>query len=117
MGAVSLITVRVALLVLAVLTCGTAQTFPAGSVSHYRHERNEGLRGSVVKEFTLSLGRVERGSPGNRQWVNLTATKASGEQFGIWLLSAGYPPSTLESCAQNYGSVHRSGGLGAPARV
>ncbi len=68
-----------------------------GSVSHYRHERNEGLRGSVVKEFTLSLGRVERGSPGNRQWVNLTATKASGEQFAIWLLSAGYPPSSLES--------------------
>ena len=66
-------------------------------MSHYRHERNAGLRGSVVKEFTLSVGRVERGSSGNRQWVNLTATKVSGEQFGIWLLSAGYPPSTLEA--------------------
>ena len=66
-------------------------------MSHYRHERDGGLRGSVVKAFTLSVGPVERSSLGNRQWVSLTATKVSGEQFRIWLLGAGYPPPTLEA--------------------
>jgi hypothetical protein len=81
--------VRVILLVLAAVAFGTAQTF--------RHERDAGLRGSVVKEFKLSLRPAERASGANRQWVGLAATKVNGEQFRIWLLSDGYPPSTLEA--------------------
>jgi hypothetical protein len=92
--------VRAALLVLAGLNCATAQTFRASSVSHYRHERNVGLRDSVVKTFTVSVGSAERNSAGDRQWIKLDATKASGERFGIWLLGSGYPPVTLEAARQ-----------------
>jgi hypothetical protein len=94
---VCLINIRIPLLVLAVLACATAQTFREGTISSYRHERDGGLRGSIVKSFTLSVGKLERSSAGNFQWISLAARKANGEQFRTWLLSTEYPPMSLEA--------------------
>ncbi|MEK7677964.1 MAG: hypothetical protein AAB676_19205 [Verrucomicrobiota bacterium] len=68
-----------------------------GRMARYRHEMEAGLRGSVVKSYTLALGPVEQRAGEDYQWILLHATKANGEQFRVWLLSAGYPPQTLEA--------------------
>jgi hypothetical protein len=51
---------------------------------------------STVVEFTLGFGAIESGLELPHQWIQLAATKANGEQFRIWLLSAGYPPPNVE---------------------
>ena len=69
-----------------------------GRMARYRNEMDAGLRGSVVKTYTLALGPTEQSQ--KFQWLLLDATKANGEQFRVWLLSAAYPPQTLETARQ-----------------
>ena len=68
-----------------------------GKVAAYRHQSRAALRASVVASFTLTLGDIERSPVGERQWICLSATKANGETFRIFLLSAGYPPAIREA--------------------
>ncbi len=69
---------------------------PPGRAASYRL-RNPTPAQSVVASFTLTLGEVEHSAEGDRQWISLTATKAGGEQFRIFMLSAGYPSATLKA--------------------
>ena len=65
-------------------------------MARYRHEMEAGLRGSVVKSYTLALGPIEQRAGEDYQWI-LLRDESQREQFRVWLLSAGYPPQTLEA--------------------
>lgn len=67
-----------------------------GQSAVYRHESSTTLGSSMVSTFTLALGDIEKSPTGDHQWICLSATKANGEQFRGFLLSAGYPPLTLK---------------------
>ena len=69
---------RIALALLAV-TPGAAQILETGLAGRYRHERDSGLRGSVVRTFTLAESQP--------QWLTLSAVKADGSTFRVWVLS------------------------------
>jgi len=56
--------------------------------------------GSVVKSFTFSLGPTEIRGDKPHQWLSLEATKANGERFHLWLLTAGFPASTLDAASR-----------------
>ncbi|MBI3849137.1 MAG: hypothetical protein HY298_02430 [Verrucomicrobia bacterium] len=71
-----------------------------GQLARYRHEMESGLRGSVIKTYTLALGPIEQKAGAIHQWMFLLATKANGDQFRVWLLSAGFPPPTLKAAQQ-----------------
>ncbi len=62
----------------------------------YQHAEVEGLRGTVVRRFTLSLGPVEQVGTRHGQWLALRATKVNGQRFAVWILGRAYPPRTLE---------------------
>jgi hypothetical protein len=66
-----------------------------GQRGWYRHETDTGLPGSTVKTYSLALGPIEHKMGEQYQWLHLDATKANGQRFSVWLLSAGYPPQTL----------------------
>ena len=74
---------------------------PPGQMAVYRHEPAATLRNSVVASFTLALGDIEKSPTGDHQWICLSATKANGEHFRIFLLSAGYPPLSLNAARQS----------------
>src|SRR5438552_13540436 len=73
---------------------------PAGRTARYTHEIETNLPGSVVKTFTVALGPIGEQAGKACQWISLEATKVNGERFRVWLLSAGYPPPTLEAAEQ-----------------
>ena len=60
----------------------------AASTARYHIEPRPAPRDSVVTSFSISSGPAEHG---NQQWISLSATKANGATFQLWLLSAGYP--------------------------
>ena len=64
-----------------------------GATATYRLKYAVVVPGSVVRTFTLGVGAVDESR--NSQWLCLSARKANGEQFRVYLLSAGYPPATL----------------------
>jgi hypothetical protein len=66
-----------------------------GRMASYRRKDAVVMPGSTVRTFTMALGEVDKS--GDRQWMCLSATKANGERFRIFLLSAGYPPASLEA--------------------
>lgn len=72
-----------------------------GSRARYDREVTAGLPGSVVKSYTLTLGPIEIRRETPYQWILLDATKAGGERFRVWLLSAGYPPLTLAAARES----------------
>jgi len=85
---------------LAVTFVATAWAQPMGRpglTARYVHQNTAALRASVVKTFTLSLGPLERKDGKDYQWLSVHAAKANGDEFRFWLLSAGYPPSTLQA--------------------
>jgi hypothetical protein len=49
------------------------------------------LPGSVVRAFTLTVSPAER----SLQWIAVSAIKADGSAFRVWVLSDGYPPPGL----------------------
>lgn len=68
---------------------------PPGWEARYLCEQDGPLPDSVMSEFSLAWGPVEQWNQRPHQWVRLTATKAGGGRFRVWLLSDGYPPPTL----------------------
>ena len=66
-------------------------------MARYRLETDTNLRASVVKTYSLALGPVAQLAGEVYQWLQLDATKASGELFRVWFLSAGYPPTTIKA--------------------
>jgi hypothetical protein len=87
----------ISLLALAGLAPAKAQMFPPGTAAQYTLESDSGQPSSVVRTFSIAVGQVERDLPGNAHWISLTATKVSGDQFSVWLLSSAYPPATLKA--------------------
>ena len=71
-----------------------------GQVAAYRYAGGATPRPSVVASFTLALGPVESTSRGKAQWISLTAAKENGEQFRVFLLSTGYPPTSLHAARE-----------------
>ena len=71
-----------------------------GLMAKYRHEKGNGIPGSVVKNLALTFGSVEERSEVEYQWLCLDATKANEEKFSIWLLSRSYPPKTLAAACK-----------------
>lgn len=72
----------IALLAAAMASVALAET------ATYRIEEPAALRASVVKSFTLSRG---------DGWVRLSATKASGQTFDVWMRTASYPSTSIEA--------------------
>src|SRR5437762_2886417 len=70
---------------------------PAGRQAHYQLESKIAAPESVVNKFTISLGPLEKVGEEFHQWLGLEATKINGDQFRIWLLSAGFPQATMET--------------------
>jgi hypothetical protein len=71
-----------------------------GLVATYRHESGGALRDSVVKTLTLSLGPGERREGHMFQWLSLHAAKAKGESFRVWILTEGYPPTSVRAARE-----------------
>ena len=61
---------------------------PPGHTAHYHFAKEMVPLGSVVKSFTFSLGPTEIRGDKPHQWLSLEATKANGERFHLWLLTA-----------------------------
>ncbi|MBI2924298.1 MAG: hypothetical protein HYY24_01185 [Verrucomicrobia bacterium] len=71
---------------------------PLGSVgarASYRIERTDEPRASTVREFELELGSIEERLGTNSQWLRLSARKASGGEFRVWLLARAWPSPAL----------------------
>ena len=67
---------------------------PVGVVATYRLADFEAPPASTVKSFVLASGRADEAHSPGQVWVRLTATKASGDRFSVWLLGDGYPATT-----------------------
>ncbi len=67
-----------------------------GLAATYRHESGSAIRGCVVRTFTLSLGHVEQRNGRRFQWLHWRATKANEQSFRVWILTDGYPPTSVE---------------------
>ncbi|MCC6821095.1 MAG: hypothetical protein IT579_10225, partial [Verrucomicrobia subdivision 3 bacterium] len=74
---------------------------PSGTKATYVSESAAPLRDTVVKRLVMSLGPVETRVAGSFQWLELDATKATGERFRVWLLANAYPQRTLPLVATN----------------
>jgi hypothetical protein len=72
---------------------------PPGTQAIYQHEPHAGLRETVVRRFTFTLGPIEQGSKGRCQWLAILATKANGHRFAVWVLGRAFPPRTVEQAA------------------
>ena len=66
-----------------------------GLTATYRYDSDGLIPGSVVGNFTLSLGPLEKKNSTYFQWLHLQATKSSKEQFNVWILTDSYPPADL----------------------
>jgi hypothetical protein len=64
-----------------------------GLAATYCHESDGTIRGSVVKTFTLTLGKLEEKNGRLFQWLHLRAAKANGKVFSVWILTDRYPPA------------------------
>ena len=76
----------------------SGQELPAnrpGRMARYLCEAEAGLPAAVVRAFSMGWGQSEQTSQGDCRWLFIKATKASGQEFRVWLLTHGYPPATL----------------------
>jgi len=67
---------------------------PIGARASYRIEQTGEARASTVREFALELGSIEERHNTNFQWLRLSARKAGGGGFSVWLLARGWPSSS-----------------------
>lgn len=74
---------------------GISPLGPVGARASYRIEPTGELRASTVRECTLELGDLEQRHGTNFQWLRLSARKAGGEGFCVWLLARSWPPVEL----------------------
>lgn len=68
---------------------------PPGRLAHYRNT-SQSLPESVVSAFSFILGPTETRHGTACQWIELEGTKPGGQQFRVWLLSAGYPALSIK---------------------
>ena len=76
----------------------TRRSYPLGEpgqVVMYHHESYNELLSTVVKTLTLANGPIEEQAGVVYQWMCLRATKASGEEFAVWLLTESAPAEDL----------------------
>jgi hypothetical protein len=71
-----------------------------GLAATYRHESGGALRACVVRTLVLSLGPLEERNGLSFQWLSLHATKANEESFCIWILTDGYPPTSVNAARE-----------------
>ena len=71
-----------------------------GLVATYRHESDGEIPGSVVRTLRLALGPLEEENGRQYQWLHLSAAKANGEPFSVWILTRGYPPATVTAARE-----------------
>ena len=67
-----------------------------GQVATYEHESEDPLAETVVKTLTVAIGSVEEKAGVSYQWMCLHATKVSGEEFKVWLLSESLPSEDIK---------------------
>ena len=107
-------TVRVARTCFRGFACGTAQTFPAGSVSHYRHERNARLARFCCKRVYAvgrsALSEARRGI-GNGSTSPRRRLAESSSVSGCSAPAIRHRRLRLRA---KHSSVHRPGRIGAP---
>jgi hypothetical protein len=87
---------------------------PPGKPARYVHQKEGGLPDAVVKTFSVAWGAIENTSKGEFQWLFLHATKANGDQFRVWLLTAGYPADTLDTARKRTARFILQQGSSAP---
>lgn len=66
-----------------------------GAFGVYKCKAEGTMPASVVVRLVATLGEVERIAGRDYQWYRLECYKANGEEFRVWILSAGYPPEKL----------------------
>ncbi|MSU57109.1 MAG: hypothetical protein EXS35_02830 [Pedosphaera sp.] len=64
---------------------------PVGSQATYILETSKPLLATTVRRFVVILGAVETRATRSFQWLELDATKTSGERFRVWLLANDRP--------------------------
>lgn len=76
------------------LSAESGPRIPQGT-ARYICAENGTLPGSAVHDFIVTWGTEDAAHPTSTRWLQLQATKASGERYQFWLLSDGYPAETL----------------------
>jgi len=74
---------------------------PVGQQASYVLKSVPAPRPSTVQRLVMQLGPVENQGTNSFQWLELEATKTTGEQFRVWLLASDYPRPSLSSSARN----------------
>ena len=74
---------------------------PVGQQANYVLNSVQAPRPSTVQRLVMQLGPLESRGANSFQWLELEATKTSGEQFRVWLLASDYPQPSLSSSATN----------------
>lgn len=74
---------------------------PVGQHADYFLESVPAPRRSTVARFAVKLGPVESRATNLFQWLELQATKTSGEKFRVWLLASDYPEPSLSLSARS----------------
>ena len=75
------------------------QPYPLGEpgrTATYRHESENPLPNTVVKNLTVAIGSVQEVKGVLHQWLCLRATKVTGEKFAVWLLGENLPSESLK---------------------
>lgn len=72
-----------------------AMHFPVGVAATYRLVNAQTPAASTVQSFILSSGLPDDAQSPDQLWINLSATKVSGDRFAIWILGDGFPAAKL----------------------
>jgi len=91
--------------ILFALLAASAGYAPAGGAASYRWAGDRPARASVVVSFTLAM---------DGDWIYLSAAKASGGRFEVWLKSADYPSADPEQARKQVTRYILREGSGAP---
>ena len=67
-----------------------------GQVATYQYGSSGELSNAVVETFTVTIGAVAEIAGVAYQWMCLRATKATGEQFAVWLLTERLPSEAID---------------------
>ncbi|MCK4989142.1 MAG: hypothetical protein KAS29_01600, partial [Bacteroidales bacterium] len=93
------------------ITADSDQQYPIGKPGlklSYSSKVNE-LPGSVVREFELTVGAVEKKNGIRHQWLQLNALKENSQTFTLWILTSVYPSGSVEIAQQNISRYILSG--------
>ncbi len=86
------------------LDIAAGQEYPIGEpdlMVEYRLENDGAIPESVVERVCLRLGPLKEKEGERLQWLRLDGVKTNQERFTIWILSSGYPSTTVEKDEQS----------------